>query len=122
MFFISIDGDDIGQKITASYLNNDMKSLIQVNNLVNETTHQIADYLSDIGFNIIFCAADGVAAFIEDIKIDELELFDKIKKFINRDITFSMGVGTSMRESYIALLSAKSHGKDCIHNYKYLKG
>ncbi|NCI78903.1 mCpol domain-containing protein [Acinetobacter kanungonis] len=122
MFFISIDGDDIGQKITASYLNNDMDSLKEINCLVNHKTHQIADFLSNIGFTIMFCAADGVAGFIDNVQIDEFELFDEIKAFIGNEITFSMGVGASMRESYIALLSAKSHGKDRVHSYNDLKG
>ena len=35
MFYITIDGDDIGQKITAAYLNNDIESLNRINNDVD---------------------------------------------------------------------------------------
>jgi hypothetical protein len=43
--FITIDGDDIGQRITKYYLGNDAKSLSELNQKMIETTHKIANYL-----------------------------------------------------------------------------
>lgn len=54
MNYITIDGDDIGQKITSAYLGNNVKELIGVNNLVQDKTRQIAAYLKSQGFEIIF--------------------------------------------------------------------
>ena len=120
MFYITIDGDDVGQKITAAYLNNDIESLNRINHLVYEKTHLIASYLSEQGFSIMFCAADGVAGFIDTLSINQTSLFNEITNLVGNEITFSIGTGKSMRESYIALLAAKSNGKKQLFNYSNL--
>jgi hypothetical protein len=68
---------------------------------------------------VIFCAADGVVASIE-IDVDFKEIFKKINILAPKGITFSAGVGTSLKEAYIALISAKSNGKNCLHEYAKL--
>ena len=72
MIYITIDGDDIGQMITSSYLKNDLHELSKINRVVNEKTLLISKFLKEQGFNIIFCAADGVAGFIDQIAIDKV--------------------------------------------------
>jgi hypothetical protein len=63
------------------------------------------------GFQIIFCAADGVAATAtRDISL--AELFSEIRSRSPTGFTFSAGVGSSLQEAYVALLNAKSQGKD----------
>lgn len=121
MTYITIDGDDIGQKITSCYLRNDLRALTEINELVRNKTNEIAGLLISKGFTVIFCAADGVAAcHNEEIENWNL-IFDEILILTERKITFSAGVGASLRESYIALLSAKSSGKSCIHDFRHLK-
>lgn len=115
--FITIDGDDVGQKITSAYLKNDKEDLIRINDLVNTKTNNIARMLKYFGFEIIFCAADGVAGFSEK-EIDKEVIFNKINDIANGEMSFSAGVGDSLRESYIALTFSKSDGKCCIHHYK----
>ncbi|ODA30145.1 hypothetical protein A8L45_20990 [Veronia pacifica] len=118
--YITIDGDDIGQMITSSYLKNDLNELSRINHIVNEKTILISEFLKDYGFNIIFCAADGVAAYAEIEKVDEVFIFNSIKSIAYPQIHFSVGVGSTLREAYIALLSAKSSGKHCLHNFSAL--
>lgn len=111
MKYITIDGDDIGQKIAAAYLTNNTAELVRVNDLVQERTHFIAEFLRLEGFAIHFCAADGVTASIAyDFDVDQISA--KIEKIADSEITFSAGVGNSLREAYIALLFAKSSGKN----------
>ena len=111
MRYLTIDGDDIGQKIAAAYLTNNTAELIRVNNLVQESTHFIAEFLRLEGFAIHFCAADGVAASItHDFDLNQISA--EIEKIADSEITFSAGVGSSLREAYIALLFAKSSGKN----------
>ena len=119
MKYITIDGDDIGQKIASSYLKNDENELIRTNDLVQEKTAKIADYLKSQGFSLLFCAADGVAgscsyAFKND------EIFEEVKRIAGAELSFSAGVGETLRDSYIALLSAKSSGKSRLHDFNVM--
>lgn len=117
MKYLTIDGDDIGQKITTAYLSNNTTELVRVNNLVQESTKSIAEYLRTEGFDIHFCAADGVAGSIAD-DFDIVEIFRQIRKIAGSEITFSAGVGSSLREAYVALLYAKSSGKKKLCDFK----
>lgn len=59
--YIAIDGDDVGRKITSSYLSNSEERLTYISNKLNDTT-KISKMLLSNGFEIIFQAADGVTA------------------------------------------------------------
>ncbi|GLS72337.1 mCpol domain-containing protein [Methylobacterium tardum] len=120
MLFITVDGDDIGQKISACYLNNDVESLSLLNEFVQSIVRKIADYLQSEGFKIIFCAADGVAGFIDLPDLDLARIYNRISNFSERQLTFSAGVGANLRESYFALSFAKSNGKARICQFKDL--
>ncbi|PSW46806.1 hypothetical protein C0W66_21675 [Photobacterium kishitanii] len=118
--YITIDGDDIGQMITSSYLKNDLNELSRINHLVNEKTLLISKFLQVQGFNIIFCAADGVAGYTDQETIDDMFIYDSIKSIADPELHFSAGVGSTLQEAYVALLSAKSSGKRCLHKYSAL--
>ena len=122
MIYLTIDGDDVGQRITRFYLNNDEKSLANLNDLMGKTTQLISTYLKSIGFTVIFCGADGVAGFAQYLKVPGSNIFKEISALGEGCATFSVGVGCTLRESYIALMSAKSAGKAQLHNYKDLIG
>lgn len=119
--FITIDGDDIGQRITKFYLNNDAKSLAELNQKMLETTHRIANYLEQLGFSIIFCGADGVAGHAETSSIPVNEIYKEISALGKECATFSAGTGHTLRESYVALMAAKSHGKARLYSYQNLE-
>ena len=116
MKYISIDGDDVGRKITSCYLSNDQQRLELISSKLEEITVGIAELLSSKGFDIIFRAADGVVAKT-DKHCDFTEIFTIINSIKTSDITFSAGVGSSLREAYIALLSSKCNGKNQISIY-----
>lgn len=118
MKYITIDGDDVGQKIASAYLHNDLLHLIHINEVVKQKTDLIAEHLRSINFVIIFCAADGVAAYSADDNIEWENIFLSIKTIASIEMNFSAGCGSSLREAYVALLSAKSSGKGCIHIYE----
>lgn len=119
MKYISIDGDDIGRKITSYYLSNSCNNLKELSSSLKISTEKISSHLTSLGFTIIFCAADGVVAEIKT-KMDFKMLFHEISHLAPEGITFSAGVGSSLREAYIALMSAKSNGKGCLHEYAAL--
>lgn len=112
MIYVTIDGDDVGQKISASYLFNNVDELININDLVNFATLEISRILAGYGFEIIFCAADGVAGMIDNDSIDLSAIFNNIQTISCDDITFSMGSGRTLKDSYVALITAKSNGKN----------
>ncbi|EPB0848153.1 mCpol domain-containing protein [Yersinia enterocolitica] len=117
--YIAIDGDDVGRKITSSYLSNSEEKLACISNKLNETTKKISNMLLVNRFEIIFQAADGVTAKTDDdVDVDLNIVFDKIKSYSFDGITFSAGVGASLREAYVALLNSKSNGKNMISIYK----
>ncbi|WP_429213961.1 mCpol domain-containing protein [Metapseudomonas resinovorans] len=120
MKYISIDGDDIGRKITSCYLSNDESKLHLISRQIEDSTLKIATLLESKGFNVIFRAADGVVAKINsDCNFEEL--FLAISSCSINGITFSAGVGSSLREAYVALLNSKSNGKNKLSNFNTLK-
>ena len=119
MKYISIDGDDIGRKITSCYLSNRCSELSKLSRSLDSSTRAISNLLTDCGFDVIFCAADGVVASTNS-EFDYHQIFIKVNALAPENITFSAGVGDSLREAYIALISAKSNGKNRLHHYHEL--
>jgi len=115
--YIVIDGDDIGRTITGLYLKNDPASLGTFAESVKDKVCEIADLLRSQNFEVIFCAADGVAGHTDDAFTSALDIYRSIEAIGGKQITFSAGVGNSLREAYIALLASKSNGKAQIMNY-----
>ena len=109
MYYIYIDGDDIGLGIERSFMENDEISLSQLNKDMNSVTRALSDYLADAGFSVLFLGADGVICKGEKINIGELSAF--IKETSNR-FTFSIGVGENLRNAFLALRYAKAIGKN----------
>lgn len=120
MKYISIDGDDVGRKITSCYLNNDEHKLNLISKQLGETTSEIANVLTRKGFDVLFNAADGVVATTKNDS-DFDEIFRAINLCSTNGITFSAGVGDSLREAYIALLNSKSNGKNQLSHFGALK-
>lgn len=112
MIYVTIDGDDVGQKISASYLFNNVDELIKINDLVNSATLKISEILVKNGFEVIFRAADGVAGRIGSDSTELSKIFNMIQRIPCGNITFSMGSGRSLKDSYVALITAKSNGKN----------
>jgi hypothetical protein len=112
MIFFTIDGDDVGRKITHAYLNNDMDMLSNISGLLEKTTKKITEILVANNIVIIFSAADGVAGYTSQDTIDLHHLFFEISKEIPKDITYSAGAGNSLKDAYIALLKSKCTGKN----------
>ncbi|MFV0336001.1 MAG: mCpol domain-containing protein [Tropicimonas sp.] len=111
MIYISIDGDDIGRRVVAQHLSNDAKGLSDFVALVHDKVVQIGQLLTVAGYTVIFCAADGVVAHKASVDMaSTVELYSEIQAIGGKDLTFSAGVGESLREAYVALLSAKSNG------------
>lgn len=115
-FYISIDGDDTGSKIVVSYLENDEKKLSQVIQDLYHILSQVQDYVKSLGFEIIFCAADGIACKGESLNVEEFSQY--LKAVGKSTYTFSAGIGSDLQSSYFALKYAKAAGKNISVIYK----
>ncbi|NEP19772.1 MAG: mCpol domain-containing protein [Leptolyngbya sp. SIO4C1] len=109
-FYISIDGDDTGSKIAISYFENNEKKLSQVIQDLHHILSRIQEYLINMGFEIIFCAADGIACKGKHLNVDEFAKYLKVVG--DPGYTFSAGIGSDLQSSYFALKYAKSAGKN----------
>lgn len=111
MTYVTIDGDDIGRKLAACYLSNDLKALKEMKELVELKTFKISEMLTKLGYDVVFCAADGITACTSHDKIDKDHLFRSIQLTVGDELAFSAGIGSTLSEAYVALLFAKSTGK-----------
>ena len=63
---------------------------------------------------IIFSGADGIIAKGQELEIRELL---EVVRNIQLDLTFSVGIGVTLRGCYMALRYAKSFGKNIAVDY-----
>lgn len=116
--YLTIDGDDIGRKITACYLENDELKLSEISHSLSCAVQAISALLQARGFKLIFSAADGIVGVLKGDEIDFLILFNQIQELAPLGITFSAGIGSSLRDAYCALTYAKSTGKNNLVDWR----
>ncbi|GJM32308.1 MAG: hypothetical protein DHS20C18_13090 [Saprospiraceae bacterium] len=107
--YIYIDGDNIGLLIEKSFLDNNEKRIKEINRTVKEVVMEITKYLTIKDHEIIFSGADGIIS--KGINLDAISLMRYIRG-LNNDITFSVGIGENLNNSYVALRYAKSNNKN----------
>lgn len=99
MIYVAIDGDDVGRKLASGYLANRVENLKATKDLIDLKTRQISELLLSLSYDVLFCAADGVTGALKEDQIDTLSLYQKVALIGGDDISFSIGVGNSLRES-----------------------
>lgn len=111
MKYVYIDGDDIGLQIEKALLTGDEAGLQAVNQAVSHAIGEITDYLTAHGCHIIFSGADGVIFKASKVDIPDLRCY---LAGVGMPLRFSVGIGNSLRESFMALRYAKARGKNGI--------
>jgi GTP cyclohydrolase III len=114
MKYIYIDGDNIGLKIEQSFLNDDEKKLCSINLEIISAVSQISSYLEEKKQQIIFAGADGIIVKGQGLEIAALLRF---VRNVQSNLTFSIGVGISLKGCYLALRYAKSLCKNIAVDY-----
>jgi hypothetical protein len=110
--YISIDGDDIGDKIAKSYIENDEENLKKIIQDLEDILTKLSELLRNLEFEIIFCAADGIACKGSNVEINKFAHY--IESIGKPSYTFSAGIGTDLQSSFFSLRYAKSIGKNKI--------
>ncbi|MFE2032844.1 mCpol domain-containing protein [Streptomyces scopuliridis] len=111
MLFAIIDGDDVGQEIEAHLLANDVSGFVRTSETISATIESLASHTSRVtGVTVVSTGGDSILLQVSENSIarlsDELEALQRPGQF-----TFSVGVGATLRESFIALRMAKTSGK-----------
>lgn len=106
--YISIDGDNIGAKIEKLLIENKKNKLREFSGYIKYTINDISKFLENYNIELIFCAGDNLLGYGN---ID-CELIAKLTKKIKRyKINFSVGIGRTLCDVYLALKYSKAHGK-----------
>ena len=78
--------------------------------------NRICEYLKSLDFEIIFCAADGIACKGSVLDVNDFTHY--IKNIGKPNYTFSAGIGNDLQASFFALKYAKAIGKDTVVTYE----
>jgi hypothetical protein len=109
-YYIALDGDDIGNKVATNFIENNDDKLAATIQHLHATLAEIQAYLIVQGFEIIYCAADGITC--KGNKLEPIALANYVKAIGKPHFTFSVGIGNDLRSSYFALKYAKAIGKN----------
>ncbi|MFJ5179299.1 mCpol domain-containing protein [Streptomyces griseoviridis] len=111
MAFAIIDGDDVGSKVEIHILANDVEKFVESSRMINSTLERLADRMSSLpGVSLVHTGGDSILIEISDDCIDLMS--DTLRKEQGPGaLTFSAGVGATLRQSFLALRMAKSSGK-----------
>jgi hypothetical protein len=115
--YIMIDGDDVGVKVESHVLANDVPGFVRSANMISSTIEEIANRSAQIlGVKLISVGGDSVLLEADNEAVDAL--VGSLVRFQRPGaLTFSVGVGASLRESFLALRMAKASGKCRAVNY-----
>ena len=107
--YIAIDGDNIGRQLEhliATATEDEVRSYADK---VSERLRNLIAIVINKGGRIVFSTGDGLLAWVTTNTIQEL-----IDKAIaeGNDVTFSMGSGSGMIQSMLALKMAKATGRN----------
>lgn len=106
LFYIAIDGDDVGIHLRNRIIMNDTKSIADYSFGLKTYFESIESWLQSLGASIVFCGGDSVLAYSKFESIQEVS--NSIPKGI---CNVSVGFGKSAEYAYLALQLAKARGK-----------
>ncbi|NKQ27342.1 mCpol domain-containing protein [Streptomyces galbus] len=117
MLFAIIDGDDVGNKIESHLLADDVVGFVQTSKMISLAVETVAGRAAQVpGVAVISSGGDSILLQLSEESFshlrDALATLQQPGRF-----TFSVGIGGTLRESFIALRMAKSSGKCKIATY-----
>jgi hypothetical protein len=107
--YIAVDGDSIGNQIERCMIEQNEELLVSFSNAVVDGLEVIRDYLAGNNYRIILFAGDSLLAEGPECDYEQLHTL-----CIMNSISFSVGIGQTMFDAYMALKYAKVSGKSKI--------
>lgn len=107
-YIYGIDGDKIGEKIEALFIQNNLYKIEKFSKKVTEAMDEIREWIENEKGEIIFCSGDSIL-FVGNFEEEWCRLV--LKRFAElTGCTASMGIGGSPQEVYLGLKLAKANG------------
>ncbi|MDB9526779.1 mCpol domain-containing protein [Oscillatoria sp. CS-180] len=113
MKYIGIDGDDVGAKLELFLLQNDERKIAEFSRSVENTVRRLESQARELDLEVIFCAGDSLLCKGQEQALGKLI---RILNFQQESLSFSAGIGNTIKDAYIALKYAKASGKNMIIN------
>jgi minimal CRISPR polymerase domain len=104
--YYCLDGDKIGERLQHFLISNDLPSAIAFSIMFESFCEQVRRYMEENGAELKFEGGDSLI-FIgpAELKIEGLPISD-------HEITFSVGIGSSLQLACMALFKAKALGRN----------
>ena len=97
--YITIDGDDVGNKLAKCFIENDEVELATFAKQLTCIVSQICQYLESQGCDVIICAADGITVKTDDFSLAEFAMY--LTSVGQPHLTFSAGIGESLQSAFV---------------------
>jgi len=110
-FFISLDGDLVGQQLEKLIITNELNKLIEYSHSVNEAVNKIRSISDDLDGKTYLHGGDSLLVELQDYKPFIEKFLDSQSEILT---SFSVGIGRDVIQAYLALKFAKSAGRGLI--------
>lgn len=107
--FLSIDGDRIGRILEQYILDENLEKLSEFSKNIKKDINDFINIIKENSGYIYMDGGDNLIASIEYFYINKIATYVKNKNK-NNQYTFSVGVGQSVSDTYLALKYAKTNG------------
>lgn len=103
--FISIDGNNTGSIIQKYILSNELEKLNEFSSNLTTAIHCITKFIEKEKGIVYLTGGDNILAYIPSSNLNNI--INIVKDMELKDFTFSIGIGNSSTDAYLALKYAK---------------
>ena len=111
--YVSVDGDDIGKKLTNIIYTCDDKAVTEFSGAVEAFFDNVKKEIEQQNGRVVFCAGDSIAFFIDDESIEDI-----IPLLQSESFNVTIGCGRTLQQAHWALNIGKSLGKNRVMNFE----
>lgn len=104
--YVAVDGNETGKHLEKYLLSNDLEMIRTLSSELNLQIERLRSFLAGAGGEILMCGGDNILAAVDDSIF--MEIREMIPKLQEGEVHFSTGIGTSIRNAYLALKYAKA--------------
>lgn len=103
---VSIDGNDVGKHLEKWILQEDLYQLKLYSEKITASVRTMEEAIINLGGKCFLVGGDNILSEISNDKMDELIAI--IQSCQETDLTFSVGIGESITDAYLALKYVKA--------------